>query len=226
MVIVPRFTTPRDAGPRRRADEARKTHRAKRKSRLKLKKLRQAKRARDAGRLGVAKTAGAAKQVSAAKNLGKAGAKGGSRMMGVVGAALLVMDGINAVGSVSRRAEGGVSGRLLDAIDQHEMYGSLDEASTGAAKGRGHIEANNDLLRIVGTQGRVNSQIGQLGAYFREKETAIAIGSDLIDREPTMDFLGTIADKAIEKGASKMKQVTDDAINGIRGWIGKGDIVR
>jgi len=106
------------------------------------------------------------------------------------------------------------------------MYRGLDEASTGAARGRGHIESNQDLLRIIGTQGRVNSQIGQLGAYFREKETAIAIGSDLIDREPTMDFLGTIADKAINKGASKMKQVTDDAINGIRGWIGKGDITR
>ena len=225
MVIVPRFTAPRDSGPRRRAREAKETYKAKRKSRLTRKKIQRAAQARKVQVGG--RVASNAKKVSAAKGLGKAGtAKGASRMMGWVGVALLAVDGVNAVGGAMRRAEGGVSGRLLDAMDQNDMYQGLDEQATGIAKGRGHIESNNDLLRIIGTEGRVNSQIGQLGAYFKEKETAIAIGSDLIEREQGFDHLGTIADKAIQSGASGLKSVTDDTINAIRGWIGKGPITR
>lgn len=226
MIIVPRFSTPRDSGPRRRAREARETHKAERRNRLTRKKIQRAAQARKVQVGG--RVAANAKKVSAAKGLGKAGtAKGASRMMGWVGVALLAVDGVNAVGSVARRAEGGISGRLLDAMDQNDMYqDGLDERATGIAKGREHIESNNDLLRIIGSENRVNSQIGQLGAYFKEKETAIAIGSDLIEREQSFDHLATIADKVIDKGASTLKSVADDTINAIRGWIGKGPISR
>jgi hypothetical protein len=227
MVIVPRFTTPRDSGPRRRANEARKTYSQKRKRRKLLKKARRAQQAR---RLQAGKPARTARRAAAAKSLAsksaKTGAKIGSRLMGPVGVALLVMDAINIVGNTMRRAEGGVSGRLLDAMDQDGIYGGLDELATGASKARGHIESNYDLLRIIGREDRVNSQIGQLGAYFREKETAIAIGSDLIEREPSLDHLGTIADKGIEKSVSFMKSVTDKAINAIRSFQGKEEITR
>ena len=88
------------------------------------------------------------------------------------------------------------------------------------------IEGDEDLLAVIGREGRVNSQIAQLGAYFREKETAIATGSDLIEREPGFDHLGSITDQVIDKTSSSIQTGADSFINAIRGWSGKGDLVR
>tara|TARA_R110002020_G_scaffold55059_4_gene153021 strand:- start:3855 stop:4547 length:693 start_codon:yes stop_codon:yes gene_type:complete len=223
MVITPHFITDRDSGPIRRAEEARKTERVKRKRRKIMKTVRDARRARQ---LKAAKAARVAKGGSALSGLASKGGRIGSRMMGHVGVALLVMDAVNVVGSVARQAEGGVSGRLLTAMDQDDIYSNLDENATGAANSRKSIEGDEDLLRIIGMEGRVNSQIAQLGAYFREKETAIATGSDLIEREPGFDHLGTITDQVIDKASSGIKTGADSFINAIRGWSGKGDLVR
>ena len=224
MVITPRFITPRDSGPRRRAREARETARAKNKRTSLIQKARRARQARQVQAARGASRARAAG--SSMQNLAGKGARIGSRFMGHVGVALLVMDAVNIAGSVARRAEGGVSGRLLEAMDQDSIYDGMDEIATGAANGRKSIEGRENLLRIIGIEGRVNSQIAQLGAYFREKETAIAIGSDLIEREPGFDHLSTIADKVIDGASSVVKSGADNAINAIRGWVGKGDIVR
>jgi len=136
------------------------------------------------------------------------------------------MDAVNVAGSTVRRADGGVSGRLLEAIDQNTIYGGLDEQATGAEQGRGIIEGKEDLLKIVGIEGRVNSQIGALGAYFRERETARAIGSDLIEREPAFDHLESIADKAIKASAGAAKVATDAGVNAIRSFFGKEALQR
>ena len=151
---------------------------------------------------------------------------GASRIAGPVGVALVIMDAIGVAGRTMRRAEDGISGRLLDAQDQDAIYGGMDEQATGAAKGRASIEGREDLLRIIGTEGRVNSQIASLGSYFKEKETAIARGSDLIEREPGFDHLESIADKAIEKGTSAIKSGADSAINSIRWMFGKDALTR
>lgn len=223
MVITPRFLASRDSGPRRRAKEARNLEGAKRKRATIMQRLRKAKVARRLQSARAAKTsAGIRKAAGAGGKLVKAG----SRLMGPIGIALLVMDAVNVAGSTVRRAEGGVSGRLLEAMDQDGIYGRMDEIATGAEQGRKNIEGNEDLLRIIGIEGRVNSQIGQLGAWFRERETARAIGSDLIEREPSFDHLGSIADKAIQGGTAALKSSTDSAINAIRGFLGKGELTR
>tara|TARA_R100000458_G_scaffold59708_2_gene71305 strand:+ start:699 stop:1376 length:678 start_codon:yes stop_codon:yes gene_type:complete len=219
MVITPRFITSRDAGPRKRATEAREIERAKRKKSSLLRKVRRARLAKNV-------TGRNVQPVRTMQNVASKTAKIGSRFMGLAGVALLVMDGVNSVGSVGRRAELGVSGRLLEAMDQDAIYGNMDEMVTGVSQARSRIESNEALLRIIGLEGRVNSQIAELGAYFREKETAIATGSDIIEREPDFDHLGTIADKVIEKASVGIKEVADEAINSIRGWLGKGELVR
>lgn len=241
MVFTPRFKEPRDAGPRRRAVEARNTARAKRKRAALLQRLRKARVLHSLQSARSAKTtANVRKGAQAASRLGaksgsrlmgpqaasRLGAKAGSRLMGPVGVALLMMDAINIAGSTVRRVEGGVSGRLLEAMDQDSIYGNLDELATGAARGRENIEGDEDLLRIIGSQGRVNAQIGQLGAYFKERETARAIGADLIEREPTIDHLGSVADKVIQNSAHAVKTAADSAVNSIRSFLGKEAIVR
>lgn len=215
MVLTPRAKSPKDSGPRRRAAEARKLAAAKRRRAKLLSSIKKAKALRHV-------QTGA----SLAKPASKLGGKASSRVLGGLGVALLVMDAVNAAGSGVRRAEQGVSGRLLNAMDQNDIYGNLDEIATGAARGREQIEGRADLLKIVGIEGRVNSQIGQLGSWFRERETARAIGADLIAREPAMDYLGTIADKAIAGSVSGLKRSADSAINAIRGILGKGPIER
>jgi len=226
MVITPRFITPRDSGPRRRAKEARETARGKKKSRALLKKARQARRARQARAGRVAGAARKASSVKTAANLASKAKMLGSRLAGPVGVALLVMDAANVVGSTIRRAEGGVSGRLLGAMDQDDWYNRLDEEATGRENGRKNIEGREDLLRIIGMEGRVNSQIAQLTSYYIEKETDIAIGNDLIEREPTFDHLETIVDKGISGAVDSLKSGADSAINAMRGWLGKGELTR
>tara|TARA_R110000824_G_scaffold366507_2_gene555179 strand:+ start:199 stop:879 length:681 start_codon:yes stop_codon:yes gene_type:complete len=226
MVITPRFITPRDSGPRRRAKEARETARAKKKKKGQLKKMRKARRAR---KLSAGKAARVARSASAAKtglSLASKAGKLGSRFAGPVGIALLVMDATNLVGSNMRRAEGGVSARLLGAMDQDGIYQGLDEEATGAENGRKNIEGRENLLRIIGKENRVNSQIAQLTEYFIEKETAIAIGNDLIEREPAFDHLETVVDKALVGAVDAVKSGADSAINAMRGWAGKGPITR
>lgn len=223
MVFTPRFTAPRDSGPRRRAAEARKIEGAKRKRNALLRRIMRAKSVRSLQSARAIKTSAGIRKAAGA---GAKVSKVGSRLLGPAGAALLIMDAINVAGSTVRRAEGGVSGRLLEAMDQDSIYGRVDEIATGAARGREGIEGNEDLLRIIGIEGRVNSQIGQLGAWFRERETARAIGSDLIEREPAFDHLGSISDKAIEGSMVAIKGGADAAVNAIRAFLGKGEINR
>jgi hypothetical protein len=224
MVITPRLKDPRDSGPRRRAVEARQVEQAKRKKFAVLRAINKAKMARRLQSARSLKMASKARGAgaTAAKGLGKAG----SRILGPLGVALLVMDAINVVGSTSRRLDGGVSGRLLEATDQDTIYGLTDELASGAAGGRNSIEGDEDLLRIIGQQGRVNSQIGRLGSWFRERETARAIGADLIEREPSFDYLESIADRVLDAGATAVKVSTDSAINAIRSALGKGALNR
>jgi len=225
MVITPRLGEDGDTGPRRRAREARETTRAKDKRSALIGRLRAARIARRAQTARKAATArrAASAETKAATGIGE---KAGSRFLGPVGVALLFVDAVNMVGSTLRRAEGGISGRLLDAMDQDTIYGSLDETATGAQQGRKNIEGDEDLLKIIGIEGRVNSQIGQLGAWFRQREIARAIGSDLIEREPAFDHLGSIADKAIDGSVHALKTVADKAVNAIRSYQGKGALTR
>jgi len=224
MVITPRIN-PRESGPRRRAKEARKTERAQGEHKSLLRYLREARKMQT---LRAARASSAGRQaVSAGSRVAtKMGVKAGSRAAGQIGIALLFMDAIDVIGSTVRRAEQGVSGRLLEAMDQDGIYGNLDEIATGAARGRASIEGNEDLLKIIGRQGRVNAQIGRIGAYFRERETARAIGSDLIEREPGFDHLESISDKVIAGYKSTVKGAADRGINALRSFYGKGAIQR
>ena len=214
--ITPRIA-PRDSGPRRRAIEARATEQAEQKHGSVLAYL------RDARRLQAMRAARAATRGPSAATRG---ARVGSRLAGTFGAALLIMDAVNAVGSTVRRAEQGVSGRLLEAMDQNTIYGQMDEIATGVAQGRGSIEGQEDLLKVIGRQGRINAQIGRLGAWFRTRETARAIGADLIEREPGFDHLESIADKVIDGAKSGLKSAADRGVNAIRSFYGKEAIAR
>jgi hypothetical protein len=227
MVLRPRLGE--DPGPVRKAEAARARARAtKEKGRL----LRAVRRAATVRRLQTARHArDTARARAAAKGVGNTARRlglgsGVSKIAGPAGIALMALEVANAVGSVGRRAGASVSGRLLGAMDQHDIYGALDEVATGAARGRGSIESSEDLLRIIDLEGGVNSQIAGLGAYFREKETAIAKGADLIEREPGFDHLESIVDKAIDGARTAAKDGADAMVSGIRSWLGKEPLVR
>lgn len=215
MVFTPSADPEKGAGPRRRAVEARKLSKAKKHRDSILARLRKSKALQGMQ---------AARGVKAARGVSGAGV--GSKVLGMASLGLMIAQAANYTGSLARRAEGGMSGRLLDAMDQDARYGRMDEESIGAMRGRESIEGNDDLMRIVGIQGHVNSQIGQLGAWFRERETARAIGEDLIEREPSIDHLGSAMDKTLALGVAGWKIGADEAVNAIRGYYGKGPITR
>jgi len=227
MVFTPRLSS-EGAGPRRRAQEARAIEGAKRRRSRLMQKLKRARQVQTVKATKAAETSAKARTAAKAGSTAarKMGVKAGSRLLGPIGMALLAMDAVNLSGETTRRGEEGFSGRLLAAMDQDKIYGDLDERATGAAGARSAIESREDLLFIIGTQGRVNAQIAELGAYYKEKATARAIGADLIEREPGLDHLGTVADKAIVNTTSAVKAKTDSGINAIRSFLGKGPITR
>jgi len=219
MVFTPSADPEKGAGPRRRAVEARKLSKAKKHRDSMLARLRKSKILRGM------QTARGVRAARGGMSL-RSAAGVGSKVLGMASVGLAIAQAANYTGSLARRAEGGMSGRLLDAMDQDAIYGHMDEESLGATRGREGIEGNDDLMRIVGIQDRVNSQIGQLGTWYRERETARAIGADLIEREPSIDHLGSVMDKALALGMAGWKIGADEAVNAIRGYYGKGPITR
>lgn len=219
MVVIPRLDAA-GKGPRRRAKEQRQKAKMEQEKKGLLSRLREARAARRLQEARAARSAVRRPRVPA----GRPGL--GSRVAGAAGVAFLFVEAVNILGRTARRGELGVSGRLLDAMDQDTRYGQLDEVATGIATARGQLEGNEDLMRIVGIQGRVNSQIAEIGAWFKERETARAIGADLIEREPTFDHIDTIIDQGIQGAALRIKNGADAAVNAIRSLLGKGPLTR
>lgn len=215
MVITPDLEGG-SGGPRRRAQQARKRTRAEKEKKGLLSRLREAR---------------AARKLQAARAVRKPPSAGGSagmrsRVAGGLGVAFLFMEAVNIAGRTARRGELGVSGRLLDAMDNHTRFGLVDEQVTGIANARAGIEGNEDLLRIVGIQGRVNAQIADVFDIIKERETARAIGADVIEREMGFDSMDTLMDKAIQASAREIKDGADRLVNALRRWQGKGELVR
>lgn len=221
IVITPRIQQRSDRPAQRRAREERRTQRTKQKKRKLLKRMRQSKTLRKLQGGGARRGAHAAgKAGGLLTGASKLGIKGASRLAGPVGVALLLYDAISYAGGAVRRAEGGISGRLLDAQDQNDIYGLMDEQATAASNTRGLIEGDPDLLEIIGAEGRINSQIAKLGAWFKERETARAIGADVIDREPGFDHLESVLDKAIDNAMVALKSDVDGAIDAVKEFFG------
>lgn len=225
MVIVPRLATRQERGPREKAAVQRRLERAKRRRLRLAKTMKRANRLRAAARAGRARRVGKAADaaVDVAKFAGKWGPKVASRLMGPAGLVLLANDAVGFVGDRIRRGEQGVSGRLLAAMDRAKVYGDLAIEATAASRARGQIESNELLLGITGAEGRVTSQIAELGAWFKDRERAIAVGEDLIEREKAFDSDDTIADQGIRAAAGGIKAAADELIDGIRWVLGKGD---
>jgi len=219
MVITPRIKPRSETGPRRRAREAKRNAKVKGRRGKLLKKLRNAQVARKMAAARKAhRSAAAARAAKGAASA--AGKKVASRFLGPVGVALLVMDVVNYAGGVVRRAEGGVSGRLLDAQDNHDKWAGLDIDATAAKRTRAAIGSNDRLIGIIGLQHGANGQIAEAGAWLKERETAIAVGSDLIEREPDFDHMETIMDKTIAGFMDVVKTSADSGIDAVKEYFG------
>ena len=108
-------------------------------------------------------------------------------------------------GQTARRVQG-LSGRRIEAQDMHTMYGDLDDRSAAASHVRQGIESDRELLRIIGYEGRVNSQIKRLAESMRTFELDRVRGVDAIDRSAAFDSADSLMDKAF-KGLSEYARV-------------------
>ena len=141
-------------------------------------------------------------------------------LLGKAGWVAAILSIGNYAGRVERMSETGFSRRLTDAMDAHTIWGARDEEITGTARARERIESDDTLLRIIGVQGEVNSQIGQLADWFRGRENAIATGADLIEREIEFDSSDTMTDKFIKSARAGIIMAAKEAAAVVREYRG------
>lgn len=143
-----------------------------------------------------------------------------------VGIAAIAGEAVVMMGHGLLRANG-ASGRLLEAQDADMLYGDLDEQATAAGRTRGRIESDEQLLRIIGIEGKVNSQINQLGEDIRQMELWRARGEDQIERDAHFDSPDSMLDKAFQAagakwGTDRLREKTDRAVQAMkRSWVYK-----
>lgn len=127
-------------------------------------------------------------------------------------------------GRAARRASGH-SSRLVDATDAHTLYGGMDEAISADLAAVSFVEGNEDLLRIIGRQGRVNEQIADLMHEKRRLALIQAQGADKINRDPELDAPETLVDMLIAKAnKAGLKGLADKAGSAVRSKTLKGPI--
>lgn len=211
---------------RERAQEDRKTQRAQRKQSKILRKARQIQRVRrlTKARKIRAKSLGTAGRGAAGGAMGRIGTLArGAGAVGLLVAALgeLVIQG----GRAARKFGSGHSERLMDATDADTMYGGLDEEIAADLAAVSFVESNPDLLRIIGRQGKVNSQIADIMHEKRRIALMQMQGADRINRDPDLDAPETIVDMLIAKASkADLKGLADRAGAAVRSKTLKGPI--
>jgi len=226
---------------RERAREERKTGRSRKQKKTltrKLKKIRRAVMERRALRFRRAKAA--EEEGGLLKSIGKGveeGTGGGFRgALGKAGAAFRVAGLIVTIvmvaadllikgGQFARKFSGGQSQRLIDATDADTMYGGMDEEIAANLATVSFVEGNQDLLRIIGKQGRVNNQIADLMNEKRKLFLMQIQGMDKINRDPLLDAPETIVEMLISKANhADLKGLADKAGAAVRSKTLKGPI--
>lgn len=207
-----------------RAQEERRTSHERRKKRRLLKRLRRARSVRKTARARklAAKGAKPGLGTAAAKGAAQAGAAGAARAaVGVLGSVVtliaILAEAVIQGGRAARRFSGGHSGRLVDATDADTLYGGLDEEIAADLAAVSFVEGNEDLLRIIGKQGKVNGQISDLLNEKRRVALMQLQGADAINRSPDLDAPETILDMLIAKAHREgLRGKADQAAAAIR----------
>ena len=190
MVIRPRLRKERTV--RSRAAEAKRTDQAR--QRMFHMERRSARRFRLRRRKQQAASGGMM------KNLKRAAGYAG-RMASVVG---WVTEGVIGAGQMARRLQG-MSGRLIEAQDMHTMYGDLRLRVQATSSVRNQLESDREILRIIGMEGRVNSQILNMAETMREQEMLRVRGADLIERSQEFDSPDSLLDKGFAEASAEWK---------------------
>lgn len=229
---------------RERAREERKTQRAQGQKKSLLRRVRRATRARriraararsarlrkkglktvskKAVKFGAKKAAAGAAGVAAGVAAGAATGTAGAIAVAAVVAVVTLAEIVIAGGRAARRLSGH-SARLVDATDADTLYGGMDEAIAADLATVGFVEGNEDLLRIIGREGRVNSQIKDMMHEKRRLFLMRAQGIDLINRSPDLDSPDTLIDQLVKAARREdLRGLADKAGAGIRSKTLKG----
>ena len=195
MVIRPRLDEQRAAAPTRAREERRIAGARNRrgifariaKARA-ARSLRRRRRARSGGRRVRAARSGAPGLLrGTASTVGRgAGRAAVANPVGAIVAALVV------AGVVATRL---VSGQSFENIGQQVnniLLGDLDEGARASAETRNRLGGDSDIARIIGQEGRVNSQIAALHKSLARMAKRDALGASLIRSEKGMQVDSTL----------------------------------
>jgi hypothetical protein len=133
----------------------------------------------------------------------------------ILSASALVTEGVMFAGETARRLQG-MSGRRIQAMDLATMYGDLVPQSRAAASVRGQIEGDREFLRIIGREGKVNSQFKQRAEIMRQMELKIQRGAFAIEQGAAFDSADSMVDKAI---ASLKEEAREKLAEKLRGAV-------
>lgn len=209
MIMRPRVGRPRREGrAKREAKTERGVANAKRKGRLfrRMNRARAAKRAFTARkRAGMASRVGRAGRAgfTAARTVGGAAARAGARAA-VANPVGLVIAGLVIGGAIAARL---VTGRSFENMGENiksMLLGDLSEEAVAKRDTRMAMSSDAELARIVGQEGRVNSQIISIGRDLKAIRKRDLDGSAAFKKDRDFQNNGTIFDQLIIRARDKL----------------------
>lgn len=220
---------------RERAEQERKTQREQRKERRtwrRLHRLRQARamqrrrRAKHPKRMRGGKLAD---QVKMGLRLSRR-ASYATRIVPILGWALLANDAAMLFHDWGRRISGGLSSRLVQLQDNAVTMGDFIPQAAAAAATLAEVESDRDRLRVIGEDSKLSDTLTSNLKLIRELEYHRAVGADMIRRDPHFDSADTTIDKLIKTylhggDVAELKDLADRVAHKIRterGSRGKG----
>lgn len=140
----------------------------------------------------------------------------GSRLIPIVGWAMLIADVLTIGHEAGRRLEG-ESSRLVGLNDAHEIYGELELEAQTTAQVRDFFESDAGMLRAIGQEGKMNSSMEVLKTAMTTEIHKRVVGADLINRDPYFDSADSLLDRAVQMFQDEdIQGLTDETIRKLR----------
>jgi hypothetical protein len=226
MVMRVRLKHERNS-PRERAAEERRTAQHDKRRKRSMRQVRRMKAARDASRKGGKPkrkrvTGKFAKQLEATKMQAKR-AKMASRKIPLIGWALIVNDQALNFHENARRVLDGMSARLVQARDDHTVYGDMIPQAASAAAALEYVESDAGRLRAIGNEGKMTGTLTSNVEIIRRLAYESAVGAVMILRDSHFDSADSFLDKIIMKAErAELKSMADRTCHLIRQRGGRG----
>lgn len=140
-----------------------------------------------------------------------------TRLVPILGWAMLANDAALIYHDFGRRISGGMSARLIQAQDSAISMGDYLPQAASAAAAIDYVESDPALLRATGEDGHMSSTLRSNLVIIRQLAYESAVGADMIRRDAHFDSADSFLDKIIMQAErAELKSMADRTCHLIR----------